>query len=165
MISIKTATEEDLQIVHTLAHQIWPLAYSEILSSDQLEYMLELIYSPFSLKQQLVELWHNFLIVLDNDHSVGFASFSQKEEKGTAYRLHKIYVSPQKQGTGTGKLLLTYIINSVKSTGGTSLELNVNRQNKARYFYEKSGFEIIAQEDIDIGKGYFMNDFIMRLCL
>ncbi len=165
MISIKTATEEDLQLVQNLAHKIWPLAYCEILSPGQLEYMLELIYSRDSLKRQLVELKHNFLIILDNDIPVGFASFSQKEEKGTAYRLHKIYVLPQKQGTGTGKSLLTYIINSVKSAGGTSLELNVNRQNKARYFYEKSGFEIIAREDIDIGKGYFMNDFVMRLSI
>ncbi len=165
MISIKTATEQDMQAVHILAHKIWPLAYSEILSPDHLEYMLELIYSLASLKHQLVELRHNFLIVLDNDNAVGFASFSQKEENGAAYRLHKIYVSPQKQGAGTGKLLLAYIINSVKSAGGTSLELHVNRQNNARYFYEKSGFEIIAQEDIDIGKGYFMNDFVMRLSL
>lgn len=165
MISIKGATQADLPTIHELAQKIWPVAYSGILSPEQLEYMLDLIYSLTSLHHQLVDLKHNFLIVLDKNNPVGFASFSQKEANSTTYRLHKIYVLPQQQGSGTGKLLLAHVINSIKSSGGTSLELNVNRRNKARHFYEKSGFKIIGEEDIDIGKGYFMNDFVMCLGL
>jgi len=41
------------------------------------------------------------------------------------------------------------------------LLLNVNRQNKARFFYEKLGFKIAYSEDIEIGNGYLMNDFVM----
>ena len=47
--------------------------------------------------------------------------------------------------------------------GGTKLELNVNRYNKARFFYLKQGFIMIGEEDIEIGEGYFMNDYIMEL--
>jgi ribosomal protein S18 acetylase RimI-like enzyme len=39
--------------------------------------------------------------------------------------------------------------------------LNVNRNNKALGFYQKFGFVILREEDIDIGNGYFMNDYIM----
>ena len=165
MISIRSATADDLPAIHDLAHKIWPSAYSHILSTEQLEYMLDLIYSLASLHRQLINLKHNFFIVLDKNNPVGFASFSQKEMNSETYRLHKIYVLHQQHGTGIGKLLLAHIINSVKSSGGTFLELNVNRHNKARHFYEKSGFKIIAEEDIDIGKGFFMNDFVMRLGL
>jgi len=38
----------------------------------------------------------------------------------------------------------------------------VNRYNAAKGFYEKLGFEITGTEDIDIGDGYFMNDFTME---
>lgn len=165
MTSIKSATVGDLPAIHDLAHKIWPAAYGDILSPAQLEYMLNLFYSLASLRHQLVDLKHNFLMVLDENIPAGFASFSQKEMNSTAYRLHKIYVLPQQQGTGAGKLLLEYIINSIKTSGGASLELNVNRHNKALYFYKKWGFKIISEEDIDIGKGYFMNDFVMHLDL
>ena len=46
--------------------------------------------------------------------------------------------------------------------GAVSLLLNVNRQNKAKFFYEKLGFTVIKEEDIDIGNGYFMNDYVME---
>ncbi len=166
MISIKRATEDDLLIIHNLAHKIWPNAYGDILSPDQLEYMLDLFYSHASLQRQFSDLKHDFLIILHENNPAGFASFSQKEaNNSTTYRLHKIYLLPQLQGTGAGKLLLEYIINSIKTLGGISLELNVNRNNKARFFYQKIGFKITSEEDIDIGKGYFMNDFVMCLSL
>jgi GNAT superfamily N-acetyltransferase len=165
MISIKSAVFSDLPVIHNLAHRIWPDAYGEILSPGQLEYMLEQIYSLVSLQNQLVVLKHTFILVLDNDIPVGFASFSPKEKNGTIYRLHKIYVLPQQQGTGTGKLLLAHAIDSIKLLGAASLELNVNRHNTARLFYEKQGFTIIGEEDIDIGQGYFMNDYVMKLAL
>ena len=163
MVFIKSAEYSDLQIVHDLAHKIWPSAYGDILSSDQLEYMLHQIYSIASLQNQFENLHHNFCIVFDEDIPIGFASFSPKEKDHTIYKLHKLYVLPQQQGAGTGKLLLNYIINSIKKTGATILELNVNRSNKARSFYEKCGFKIIREEDIDIGQEYFMNDYIMQL--
>ena len=163
MKSIKDAGFNDLHIIHTLAHKIWPDAYHDILSAEQLKYMLGKIYSVTSLQNQVIELKHNFILVLDKNIPVGFASFSPKEKDSSVFRLHKIYVLPQQQGTGTGKLLLEHIINSVRLLGATSLELNVNRHNKARFFYEKQGFAITGGEDIDIGEGYFMNDYVMEL--
>ena len=50
----------------------------------------------------------------------------------------------------------------MKAKGGTTLQLNVNRQNNAKEFYEKMGFAVIGEEDIDIGSGYYMNDYIME---
>ena len=163
MASIKNAAFNDLPVIHDLAHRIWPDAYGDILSPEQMKYMLEQIYSLASLQNQFTDLQHTFILVTHDNHvPCGFASFSPKEKNSTTYRLHKIYILPQQQGTGTGKFLLTYIINSIKSSGATSLELNVNRFNKARFFYEKQGFTITGQEDIDIGSGFFMNDYVMN---
>ncbi len=165
MISIRNAVLSDLPVVHNLARLIWPASYRDILSPRQLEYMLEKIYSLSSLQNQLLNLQHNFILADDKEVPVGFASFSAKEKDKSTYRLHKIYVMPQQQGTGTGKLLLNHIIVAAKSSGANSLELNVNRYNRARLFYEKQGFIIIGEEDIDIGEGFFMNDYIMKLSL
>ena len=49
--------------------------------------------------------------------------------------------------------------------GCKSLHLNVNRFNKSVDFYKNLGFIIIGEEDIDIGKEYLMEDFVMELKL
>lgn len=165
MQSIKVAKIEDLQVIHDLAHIIWPVAYGKILSEAQLEYMLDKMYSIGSLKEQLLVSKHEFIIIENDSTPVGFASFSPKVTNNKVFKLHKIYVLPSEQGKGTGKILLAYIINKVKSTGASIVELNVNRQNTARYFYEKQGFIISGETDIDIGNGYFMNDYIMELSI
>ena len=44
-----------------------------------------------------------------------------------------------------------------------TINLNVNRFNKAVDFYKNKGFQIVKEETIDIGKGYLMEDFVMEL--
>ena len=165
MKSIRQAAMEDIPIIRDLAYIIWPEAYGTILSPEQLRYMLDRFYSIPSLEIQIKDFHHHFLLVLNKNKPVGFASFSPKQPDMNIIRLHKIYVLPQEQGSGTGKFLLQNVIEGAIQLGGRKLELNVNRNNKARFFYEKQGFFITGEEDIDIGKGYFMNDYIMELGL
>jgi len=162
MIVIKSAGINDLKIIRQLAYEIWPSAYGNILSQSQLTYMLDNIYSIASLQNQLSVLKHQFLIILENHVPVGFASFSPHEDNKLIYHLNKIYVLPQQQGQNIGKRIIDHIIMEIKNGGATSLQLNVNRNNKAIAFYKKLGFEIIREEDIDIGEGYFMNDYVME---
>ena len=163
MQEIHKAGIKDIDLVQELAFSIWPDAYGSILSNDQLNYMLELIYSKDALTKQ-IESGHQFILVYENDIAVGFASYSPKITGNQAiFRLHKLYVLPNQQGKGTGKLLLNFIIEKIKEEGATILELNVNRHNKAFHFYTKLGFTISKEEDIDIGNGYFMNDYVMEL--
>ncbi len=162
MLSIKSANFEDLHIIQSLAYEIWPLTYIEILSPNQLAYMLDQIYSLPSLQHQFVVLKHNFILVFNDRTPVAFASYSA-DKANNRYKLQKIYVLAGQQGTGTGKFILNHIVNTARAAGAASIELNVNRHNKAKYFYESFGFKVIEEKDIDIGQGYYMNDYIMRL--
>jgi hypothetical protein len=45
----------------------------------------------------------------------------------------------------------------------THLDLFVNRTNPAVIFYKIKGFYIDQEIDLDIGNGYFMNDYLMKL--
>lgn len=165
MLQIRDAELNDLQTIHDLAHEIWPSAYLEILGQAQLNYMLEKIYSMPALQYQFSVLQHRFIIVSDEyNEPAGFASFAAHEDE-RVYHLHKLYVLPGQQGKQVGKQLLHHVIHQIRKTGATSLQLNVNRHNKALLFYQKLGFTIIRQEDIDIGSGYFMNDYVMELRL
>jgi GNAT superfamily N-acetyltransferase len=159
---IRPADLDDINAIGFLAQQIWPDTYKEILSPEQLKYMLKLFYSPRSLRRQMVDEHHRFLILEQADEPIGFASWSPTDAPGT-YKLHKIYVLSGRQGKGLGKTLLQFILETIRPEGASRLRLNVNRHNKARQFYERMGFTVIGEEDIDIGHGYFMNDFIMEI--
>jgi ribosomal protein S18 acetylase RimI-like enzyme len=164
MSEIRNAEIDDLETIHDLAFKIWPSAYEEILGKAQVNYMLDKIYSLSSLQHQFSILKHQFIMIVKNDSPIGFASFSAHDD-AKAYHLNKIYLLPDEQGKNIGKQIIDYIVSEIKNAGAISLQLNVNRYNKALHFYEKLGFKIIRQEDIDIGSGFFMNDYVMEKVL
>ena len=158
---MKLATTHDIKTIQQLAQNIWPLCYGDIISVEQISYMLELIYNDAALKTQMEE-GHKFIIAHENDKPIGFASFSEKSSfKQTTFRLHKLYVLTTLHTKGIGSFLLNYICNESKKAGGLLLELNVNKNNPAITFYERNGFNILKEEIIDIGGGYIMDDYVM----
>lgn len=158
-LTIRNASEKDVKLIRTLALQIWPRAYSKILSKEKINYMLDLFYRESSLLKQMQDQ-HKFILVYNSGHPIGFASYSEIEH--TVFKLQKIYMLSLQQGRGSGRFVIDYIIKDILAKGATALRLNVNRQNTARIFYEKLDFKMIGEEDVDIGNGFFMNDFIME---
>jgi len=100
-------------------------------------------------------------MAVEDEKLIGFAAYNAIT--AVQYKLQKLYILPTTQGSGIGKLLLQTVIDQVKSAGAQQLILNVNRQNKAIGFYTKMGFQILKEEDNDIGNGYFMNDYVMAI--
>ncbi|MGK2862511.1 MAG: GNAT family N-acetyltransferase [Chitinophagaceae bacterium] len=159
MMMMRKAGPDDVSLIRDMALKIWPVTYQKILSPEQIDYMLRLIYSEDILRNQMQENI-TFILVYDGEQPVGFASYELINSG--VFKLHKIYVLPSLQGKGTGRFIIDQLVIEMKANGATSLQLNVNRLNNAKFFYEKLGFEVIREEDIDIGNGFFMNDFVME---
>ena len=143
--------------------------------------MLDWMYSDVSLAEQF-EKGHQFYIagIHKGDgpvDEVGFCSVSKegiekseavlvdepKNLKATAHKLNKLYVLPSAHGNGSGKALLNKAIEVSKAEGSSSLFLQVNRHNNAYTFYVKNGFIKEQEFKLDIGNGFYMDDYIMRL--
>lgn len=163
-LSIRPADLDDINSIGFLAQQIWPSTYGEIITQEQMQYMLQLFYSPASLRRQMLDEHHQFLLVEQGEEPIGFASWSSTKEKGI-FKLHKLYVLPGQQGKGLGRSMIQFIFSDIRPLGGKKLRLNVNRYNQAKLFYEKLGFAVIGEEDIAIGNNYFMNDYIMEVAV
>jgi len=161
MILLRKAKEKDIEVIQEIANNTWYDTYGSIIGDAQIEYMLGKMYSKGTLLGQLQE-GHTFLIAEQNDKDLGFAGFSLDNPEQHIYKLHKLYVLPSAHGKGIGKLLMNEVVNIAKNAGGLSLELNVNRNNKAADFYRYAGFKIKETVDIDIGDGFFMNDYVME---
>lgn len=161
-MTIKTASVEDIPAIVRLAELTWEPTYRDYISKGQIDYMFGQMYTPESLHRQMTFLHHTFLILVDDEGlPIGYASFSKRAEESTIHKLHKLYVLPELQGKGYGKLLINEVEKKVLEEGNHVLELNVNRKNRAKKFYEKQGFFVHREEDIPIGE-YWMNDYVMR---
>jgi GNAT superfamily N-acetyltransferase len=158
MVEIKEATPQDVEIIHTLAHQIWPQVYAYMISPEQISYMLEEMYSLDALEKQMA-LGHEFFLLYHSTKPMGFCSFSLVSPE--VARLHKLYLHPDLQKSGLGKRMLELVIQTVTERQAQVLELNVNRNNTSLGFYRHMGFEVHHEVDLDIGGGFAMNDYVL----
>jgi ribosomal protein S18 acetylase RimI-like enzyme len=116
--------------------------------------------------QQLVENLdkrHEFYGFFENHKVLGFMEVEASIQASTALKIHKLYVLPTLQGSGIGRQLIHQAVACAKIHNNNSVILNVNRFNKAVSFYQKLGFTILKEEDISIGNGYLMEDYVMQL--
>ena len=164
MIDIFPATSNHLATIKDLAYKIWPATYGAILSEIQLAYMLDLFYNEKALQQNIDDK-HNFILIQENDEIVGFADYELHYKNEPTTRIHKIYILPDTQGKGLGKKLIQHIENKALGAQNVKLSLNVNRFNKAKYFYESQGFKIAFEEDVQLDFGYLMEDYRMEKLL
>lgn len=157
---------EHIMLIHDMAQVAFRHAYKEILSPEQIDYMMVWMYSPENLKRQMND-GHVYYIAISDDIPCGYLSVQYEgvsEDSCKLFHLHKIYVMPSEIGHGLGRILFEKALEHVRSlAGGTParVELNVNRNNPAIGFYEHLGLHILRQGDFDIGNGFYMNDYIM----
>ncbi|MBE5317666.1 GNAT family N-acetyltransferase [Pedobacter sp. MR2016-19] len=161
MITLRKAKEDDIEIIMDIAAATWPSTYLDIIGQAQIDYMLDKMYNKGELLKQFME-GHIFLIAEEGENQFGFAGYSIIGHDARIYKLHKLYVLPSAHGKGVGKILINEVFNQVKDAGGSALQLNVNKHNKAKDFYLKGGFTIKESVKLDIGEGYIMDDYIME---
>jgi GNAT superfamily N-acetyltransferase len=155
-VQFRTALPADIPVIYDLARKIWDQHYPAIIGQEQVDYMLQKIYNADSLKQQMQEGQHFFLIELEKI-PVGFLSFSAQDK---SVFLNKFYIDTSLHRKGLGRVSFQRFIGIIPEV--FEIRLQVNRQNyTAINFYFKMGFVIEKVADFDIGDGYFMNDFVM----
>ena len=191
-IHISKASGEDIMCIHDMAQVVFRHTYREILSPEQMEYMMDWMYSPANLQKQLDE-GHVYYIAYRDGKPCGYVSVQPEgiaDDGRLLFHLQKIYVLPSEQGHGLGRALFERAVAHVREAVlareaahvqevaggcteecvegcvegcGARIELNVNRSNPSIGFYHHLGLRILRQGDFHIGNGYYMNDYIMGL--
>ena len=162
MFTYRRATTDDIELIRSIAKVAFPATYSTIISAEQIDYMMEWMYSAKKLQQEISGNITYLLAEVDG-RTVGYLSFGPDEgSHSRLFHLHKIYRLPEAQGGGNGKRLFMAGEREMRLAGATAFELNVNRGNPALGFYRHLGMQLSRSGDFDIGSGFFMNDHIMR---
>lgn len=159
-LALQPAMRSDIETIRSLAFSIWNRHYPPIIGQEQVDYMLSKNYSEEQIAADIASGAQHYYLLNFQGNSVGFCAVSETEA-GNGF-LNKLYVSEEVQGKGIGAQAIQGIRERYPSWN--CLRLQVNRQNyTAINFYFKVGFVIERVADFDIGEGYQMNDFIMKL--
>ena len=156
-LNIRFAAKADIPVIAALADKIWRAHYPDIITLEQIEYMLDMMYSADALDKGMDE-GQKFLLAEVDNRPVGYLSYSTKDGKN--FYIHKLYVDVILHRKGIGNDLLAYMLKQLPDA--ETIELAVNRINyKAVNFYFRQGFTIKYSFDLEIGEGYYMNDYLM----
>jgi len=161
-MNITKASFSDIPTIRKIVNITWPHTYGASLSKEQIAYMLANIYSEEALNEQFSHPDHVFLLAEEDGIVYGFAGIQFNYPAEGTTKLNKIYILPSAQGKNIGRTLIGHILQLAAAEQQSDLLLNVNRYNKARQFYEKIGFSVVREENIDIGNGYLMEDYVMN---
>lgn len=157
MIEVKPAnTKLDFKIIEDLAKQIWHQHYPDIISLEQIEYMLAKFNSAKAI-EGAVKKGTQFYYLTFNETPVGYTAI---EPQADFLFLSKLYVLKDFRGKGIGKAALNFIDEEVKKLELMAIRLKVNKYNTASIAaYEKLGFIKRKAMITDIGNGFIMDDF------
>lgn len=158
------AEQKDIPVIQDLAKKSWAFAYANILEQDQIDYMLDLMYSEETLKKHFENPNYHYYLIQEENQFLGFIGFEFHQETETT-KLHRIYFLKEAQGKGLGKKALKFVINETEKIGDKRVTLTVNKNNSAQKFYESQGFKIYDEAIFDIGNGYLMDDYLMEFLL
>ena len=149
-------TDEEINDIVTISSIVWPFTYKNILSNDQIKYMLNLFLSPKAIKKSMKDGYRYLLLLSEDKNKMGYVSFKFDDD---GIYISKIYLLPNFQHKG----ILENVIKNLSYFGKT-ITLNVNKHNTAAIkAYEKYGFKKIKSVVNDIGNGYVMDDYVMAL--
>lgn len=151
---------KQFQQVFQLASEIWNDNYKGIISQNQIDYMLDMMYNPNRLQQDLDDNYQ-WEFILYNNEIVGYLAYVIQDDNRVF--LSKIYLKTSVQGLGLGKLALQHVKIYAKKSNATAVYLTVNKGNiKGIRAYKNTGFTIINEEITDIGNGYVMDDYVFE---
>lgn len=159
--SVIPASEGDIPTIRQIAELSWQQAYAEILSPEQIRFMLDTMYSPTELRKHLNSGSYEYYLVNSHGISAGFMGIEWDAEPESV-KLQRLYFLPQKMGKGLGSFAFHFLEKTARDRGYRRIILNVNKRNSARNVYEKWGFRQYGDGVFDIGDGFFMDDFLME---
>ncbi len=158
----RVETDEQIEITAKLAKVIWHECFAKILSEKQIEYMVTNMQSaPAMTKQIRQENYSYYLLYFSGEETPGgYIGVQRTEDK---LLLSKLYFLAEHRGKNYSPTVIEFVEELGREKGATGVWLTVNRHNRrAISIYHAGGFEVVREQQVDIGGGYIMDDFVFE---
>lgn len=165
-LTVTVARPDQLNIIGSLAHDIWHRYYPSIISKAQIDYMLRERYTLEALRERCARRGTTLLIAWLGPLAIGYAMISTPEDALDEVTIDAFYLHPDHHRRGVGRLFMEQVVDHLRHTSRGTVVLNVNRRNiTAINFYFRQGFIIRSAVDVELGGGYIGDDFVMARAL
>lgn len=134
--------------------------FAPITGTEMVDYMMDKFLSPDVVMREISENYEFAFAFYDGD----MAGYYAVAREGEALFLSKLYVHKSFRGKGIGSAMFDRIKSIAQ--GSRYIYLAVNKKNlPSLAIYKKWGFVIHESVAADIGGGFVMDDYVLRLYL
>ena len=163
MFYIKKATIKDAAVICRMATEVFPETYKNILSDEQMEYMMGCMYSTETLSKQMEEKGCMYFIAYLGSEPMGYVCIQPDGED--LFHLQKIYVLPRYQKYNVGSKLFEKAVEVISEIHPQpcTMEMNVNRSNDSLALQEHLAMKKPYLGDPHLAGGLYMNDYIVAI--
>ena len=155
-IEVKNA---DIKELAALASDIWHEYWPSLLSSQQIDYMVDKFQSENAIIRQYQNENYTYYFITESGLNIGYFGISEQQDY---LFLSKLYLSKEYRAKGIGTKTFNKVKELAASKNYKEIRLTVNKYNQNSIkAYLKWGFEVIDSVVTDIGSGFVMDDYIM----
>lgn len=152
---------DDIEKLAKLASSIWHEYWPCILSSEQIDYMVDKFQSEHAINNQIKYEDYLYYIIKNDDDVCGYFGISTFHKDYLF--LSKLYLKSEYRHLGIGKKSVEFIKQIALDLGYEKIQLTVNKHNTNTInAYLKYGFITIDKVVTDIGNNFVMDDYIME---
>lgn len=156
----KVEQEKELQEVAELATNIWHEYFPSILSKEQIDYMVDRFQSKDAIQEQITTQGYIYYQIRLADTLIGYAAVKKEEDR---LFISKLYMRKEYRGKGYASKVFHFLEMVCMVKRCSAMYLTVNRGNEASIsIYQKKGFRIIKEQAVEIGNGFWMDDYVME---
>lgn len=153
-------TKDQIKVLADTANIVWHDAFKDILTIEQIEYMIEKFQSFNALSEAINKNNYLYYLIKVDGDVAGYTGLH--EEDGKLF-LSKLYILKEYRGKGISSKAFEFIENSAREKDLKSVWLTVNKNNNhAIEVYKHRGFVVIRKQVADIGNGFVMDDFVFE---
>jgi diamine N-acetyltransferase len=156
---IEVSTQDQIEMVESLAREIWTEHYTPIIGKEQVDYMLDRFQSKQAIAEQ-IEAGSLYFLIREGNQFIGYIGAQPKNDE---LFLSKLYVKSSKRRRGWGNRAIRFVEKLAKERKLARVVLTVNKNNtNSIKAYEKFGFRNVGSIIQDIGDGFVMDDYRME---
>lgn len=156
MVYRKIETENDVDTLIPMAHEIWSDHFKTMFDKETLPKLIEAAQSKKAILSQIEDGYQYFFIDQDN-RKLGYFAYKIDQSKNELF-LSKIYVYSSQRGKGVGKKVLNHLEQLSHDVGVSKIALTVNHKNTDSIeAYEKWGFS-----NLGLIKRQFENGLVVK---
>lgn len=158
---IEVSGQELIAQVQLLAYSLWREHYVPFIGKEQVEYMIELFQSREAITRQIEQEGYSYYLFTDTDGLR--AGYMGIVPQSSELFLSKLYIARSHQNKGCGRRAVELAETKARELGLSKITLTVNKHNTGSIeAYKKLGFVITELICMDIGQGFFMDDYRME---